>query len=583
MKEYAYVIEDVQEIFPAVYEVLDAQKKLQARHVFVAIYGPAAAEKLMAKLRRAVEQRMPHACVVCAVAMESIVNGRLTHEGVAVSFTLFRSSETAAWLYDFDAMEPGEAGRAFAEVLASEDDVRAIEFISTDDRSGIDAFFGELAALPEEVAVFGGIAENGTEDMPTIFAGDAACGHGVLAIVFTGEDLHVSVSSSFGWKPLGRPMTITRMKNPFTVQSIDHRPAVDVYQTYLGLSMDEDILTEMLTFPLFLHRNGIALARLPQTSEPDGSVRFAGDFFTGEHVQIAYGDPQEILDTADRMQVGMAAFRPEALYFVSCVARKLLLADDTEQELGMSRYLPSAGFYAYSEFLRRQGEFMTANMTFVTIGMREGEKSAGSLVLPKRISHVDTRTDIMRHLVNFVQQVIGELEDANERYRRLARRDLLTGLLNRGTTDETLGQMVEDAARAQEPLSVLMMDIDDFKGINDTCGHAIGDHALKTIARVLREETRDGFDVPGRMGGDEFLVILSRMDERDAHRVAERIRSHIAELESLPGGRRMTTSIGIASLAPGDTAQELYKRADEALYEVKQGGKNGVKAAKRRK
>ena len=421
MKEFSYVIEDIQEIFPAIYEVLSEQKTIQARRSFVAVYGRAASEKLMAKIRRAVQQRMPQACVVGAVAMQSIVDGRLTDDGVAVSFTLYESSDAAAWLYDFDAMDPKEAGRTFAEVLAAEDDVSAIEFISTDDRFGIGAFFDELAAIPEDVAVFGGIAENGTEAMPTIFAGDAACGHGVLAIAFSGPDLHVSVNSSFGWKPLGRVMTITRMKDPFTVQSIDNRPAVEIYQTYLGLAMDEDILTEMLTFPLFLHRNGIALARLPQTSERDGSLHFAGDFFEGERVQIAYGDPQEILDTADCLQVGMAAFHPQAMYFVSCVARSLLLATDTEKELVMSRYAPSAGFYAYSEFLRRGGEFMTANMTLVTIGMREGEKSDAPVKLPERISHVDARTNIMRHLVNFVQQVIGELEDANERYRRLAR------------------------------------------------------------------------------------------------------------------------------------------------------------------
>lgn len=182
----------------------------------------------------------------------------------------------------------------------------------------------------------------------------------MLAIAFSGPDLHVSVNSSFGWKPLGRVMTITRMKDPFTVQSIDNRPAVEIYQTYLGLAMDEDILTEMLTFPLFLHRNGIALARLPQTSE------------------------------------------------------------------------------------------------------------------------------------------------------------------------------------------------------------------------------RDGFDVAGRMGGDEFLVILYRTEEREARFIADRIRKHIESLSPLPGGRKMTTSIGTAALLRGDTAQDLYKRADEALYAAKQSGKNAVATARRK-
>lgn len=102
------------------------------------------------------------------------------------------------------------------------------------------------------------------------------------------------------------------------------------------------------------------------------------------------------------------------------------------------------------------------------------------------------------------------------------------------------------------------------------------------VSRVLQGEVRDGFDVAGRMGGDEFLVILYRTEEREARFIADRIRKHIESLSPLPGGHKMTTSIGTAALLRGDTAQDLYKRADEALYAAKQSGKNAVATARRK-
>ena len=467
-------------------------------------------------------------------------------------------------------------GRKLASFLAGKEHLRAVGLIAAGERLDLEPVFDAFTCVPEDVEVFGGIAEN-RPGSGFLFDAEHACTCGLLVLTFAGKDLSVSVHSSFGWKPLGRPMKITRMKDPFTIQEIDHRPAIEIYQTYLGLGPDEDILTGMLTFPLFLHRDGLTLARHPRSYAPDGSVYYAADFYEGEEVQLAYGDPQEILDTADQLQIGMAQFHPQSIFFVSCVARSLLLEGDTEQELAMSRYAPSAGFYAYGEFLRRKDRILTSNMTLVTVGMREGAPSKVPIELPRRISHVDARTAVMRHLVNFVQQSIGELEEANERYRRLARHDLLTGLFNRGTTDETLAEMVKEAEHEKKPLTVLMMDIDDFKGINDSCGHDEGDRALQIVARILQEQTRKDVDVPGRMGGDEFFVILHATGVEQARQVADRIRAGIEERGLLPGGRRMTASIGGAEFFPGDTPQQLFKRADEALYAAKrQAGKNSV-------
>jgi diguanylate cyclase (GGDEF)-like protein len=137
--------------------------------------------------------------------------------------------------------------------------------------------------------------------------------------------------------------------------------------------------------------------------------------------------------------------------------------------------------------------------------------------------------------------------------------------------------MLSQAQEFGEPLSVLMMDVDDFKTINDSYGHAVGDDTLKTIASVLRKNTRRGTDIPGRWGGDEFFVILPETTRYVAAEIAQRICRSIEQATILPDGTNITASIGVVSADREDTPGTLFKRVDEALYVAKQvRGKNDV-------
>ena len=144
--------------------------------------------------------------------------------------------------------------------------------------------------------------------------------------------------------------------------------------------------------------------------------------------------------------------------------------------------------------------------------------------------------------------------------------------------------MLSQAQEFGEPLSVLMMDVDDFKTINDGYGHAVGDDTLKTIASVLQkntrrgtDNTRRGTDIPGRWGGDEFFVIFSGLASDTAREIAERIARLVESKSVLPDGSRVTVSIGVVTAASDDTPDTLFKRADAALYDAKLiRGKNNV-------
>lgn len=163
--------------------------------------------------------------------------------------------------------------------------------------------------------------------------------------------------------------------------------------------------------------------------------------------------------------------------------------------------------------------------------------------------------------------------------------DQLTGLYNRRYLASHLSAMFDRAYWTGRPLSVMVLDIDHFKGINDTYGHDAGDRVLQHFAERVRQSVRS-MDLACRYGGEEFLIAMPDTDKQAASVVAERIREDVAaQRVVLNGGRdevRITVSIGISSTEDGpkeDTAQKLIKRADEALYQAKSSGRNRVMAS----
>ncbi len=158
--------------------------------------------------------------------------------------------------------------------------------------------------------------------------------------------------------------------------------------------------------------------------------------------------------------------------------------------------------------------------------------------------------------------------------------DALTGIGNRKHFDLALKSAAVAAVDDEEPLSLIMCDIDHFKKFNDTYGHRIGDQVIKVTARVLRENIK-GRDVAVRYGGEEFAVILPHTALRDAVIVADQIRRTLAS-RALMNKRtgesygRITMSLGVSELRPGEPLEQLVKRADEALYQAKREGRNRV-------
>lgn len=182
----------------------------------------------------------------------------------------------------------------------------------------------------------------------------------------------------------------------------------------------------------------------------------------------------------------------------------------------------------------------------------------------------DSEIAILR---SFADLVVGELE-----LRTIAFSDGLTKLMSRRAWHQGMEREIDRAGRYGLDLTLLMLDIDHFKQVNDRYGHDIGDVVLRRIAAVIRAGLRQ-HDLGGRLGGEELAISLVNTSEVAAREVAERIRTEIAALEfdGLPD-LACTTSIGLAQLRPGETIDTLMKRADSALYEAKDRGRNQVRS-----
>ncbi len=195
------------------------------------------------------------------------------------------------------------------------------------------------------------------------------------------------------------------------------------------------------------------------------------------------------------------------------------------------------------------------------------------MVKPFDPSELHVRVGIGKRILTLHEELVA----TKEALRVQAMRDALTGTYNRGETLRRLEEETERTRRERKPLSLIMMDIDHFKKINDTHGHLVGDAVLKETVRRVQSVVRS-YDVVGRFGGEEFLVILPNADGEIAVRVAERIRAAVASRPVIDGAVSVTVTLsaGVATAEAVQAVDALIQSADEALYQAKRTGRNRV-------
>lgn len=178
-------------------------------------------------------------------------------------------------------------------------------------------------------------------------------------------------------------------------------------------------------------------------------------------------------------------------------------------------------------------------------------------------------------MVQDINENVKELMSTMKKYESLALKDSLTGLFNRGGVETEIRNAIDLYKKGGSEISLLMIDLDYFKKINDTYGHAAGDNALKVFGSILRDFTVGKSITAGRWGGEEFVVMLRNVSEEESYNLAEELRKKVEEADFGMVGR-LTCSIGISRLRAEDSFDDIFKRIDRAMYSSKNAGRNKV-------
>lgn len=203
---------------------------------------------------------------------------------------------------------------------------------------------------------------------------------------------------------------------------------------------------------------------------------------------------------------------------------------------------------------------------------------------------VNNLVDSTMRMEKRTKELEGRLKESTEEVRRLQENlelvktqsltDPLTGIANRKALDDSLAKAMEEAKESNEPLAVVLADVDHFKSFNDRWGHQIGDQVLRLFAHVMRQNLK-GRDTPARYGGEEFVIVLPKTELPNARTVAETIRKsiesrHVIRRQTGETLGKITVSFGCAAWRPGESIKDIIERADACLYAAKGNGRNQV-------
>jgi len=552
----------------------------------VQIYCASNTQGQLADIASLISDCLPQAVIAGATTVGEVAYGRLMTGQTVIGFTFFASSQVTSVSMsctDADAHQVGaEIGRRAKETSAN---VAGVLLLSTPLSIDASALLAGLQSTLGGHPVFGGGAgDYGAMKNSSVLCGDKQFEQGAVAVVFSGSELHLDTQTYLGWRPLSRPMRITKVDG-LRVMQVDDQPAFEVYRRYLNIQDNESFFLNALEFPFLLEGDGGLMARVPIAVDQQGGLQFVADIHEGETFRIGYGDMDLVVENSKKLHDAMTQFSPEVIFLYTCGCRRFLMQENVELEtLPFEKTAPTFGFYTYGEFFG-SSNLSLLNSTMVVAGMREGERRTRKIragienhsedALGQPDPYANKHARVMSRLLRFIDTVTSELESSIQEVTKLSITDRLTKLVNRMRLDQVLEEQVKLASRYGTPFSAILLDVDEFKQVNDLHGHVIGDEVLVHVANLLAANTRS-VDIVGRWGGEEFLIIAPNTLIDEAALLAEKLRRVLDSAEFSHIGRK-TASFGLATYRQGDSVEQIVARADAALYEAKRAGRNNVK------
>ena len=543
------------------------------------------------------DEEMPDALYLGCTSHANILDGALSEARIILSCTIFEYETTQVKLLQFPFTEEN-AVEVVDELKAYCDEhtwVSSVEMHATMLGMSVRDFCDEMSELRSDIQVFGGGAYNPRMDEETtvVFSkGNGFSDRGIIFLLMGGSDFHTYSTLIAGWKPLTRKFRVTKAERALLYE-LDGEPAFDIYQRFLKITRSDNLISNTLEFPLFMDYKGVPVLRCPLGVTDDNALVMATEVLENTDVRIAYGDPEMILSSIRHDGQKIADFQPEIIQTFSCAARKAFWGDEniSDETTLLGSIAPTSGFYTSGEFLRMDGEVRNFNITLVLVAMREGGPKNDEIVniQDTRLDNIESeeRIPLIRRFVSFIEATTKELEESKKELeesnrelekvnKKLAYTSITDGLTNLYNRTEIERNIKNSLTKQQSTaLSLIMLDIDNFKTVNDNYGHGEGDRVIVALSDILRDVLKDvGSAYSGRWGGEEFMVLL-QCNVNEAAELAEKIRTEFASVTYETAGPQ-TVSIGVAQVREGENSDALCTRVDNALYTAKANGKNQV-------
>ena len=569
--------------------VVAAWKTGEYRSLLVHIYSGLTDGSASVSAACEIERSLPDALVVGTMSGGEICDGELMSPGILLSAILTETSTINMFRYDGVLDNESHVGSALREDVEGVEDAKALELIFPGTSMNTRELFHELSQCRRDLQIFGGYSGGHELNSEQRFLFDAQGMHpdALVAIVYAGADLHVNMDKVAGWDPLGIPYTVTKAQGHRLIE-LNGRPAAEAYERFLHIDRTRnDNAQAGFESPLISVHNGDECLRSVIHICKDGSVEMHGLALEESQIYMSYGNPGHIIDRVNKRLEVMCAFRPQVILLFSCLVRKQFWLERANLEtMPFAQLASTSGFYTWGEVLRSPatGEVVEHNVTLLSIGFREGDIPKGAATrIRVDDSALQKDASLLARLASFVDASMRELETAhndllvlNKRLTVMAERDALTGLYNRGKTELIINEALDEGAVTGQPTSLIMLDVDHFKHINDSFGHDTGDAVLKEIAELLCRAAQQFENAEaGRWGGEEFFLVFPRVDECEALKVAEELRMRVEHHPFSEVGR-LTISLGVITAQGVVDRRTLFTRVDDALYQAKGLGRNRV-------
>ena len=540
---------------------------------------PAAEE--VGAISKTIRSFFPGALIAGSSSYGVILDGVFVSGDIIVTASFFELPSSMVEVIAYPLAHDGAANMArnLIEKVSARPWVKAIEAMIMNNDESIDEFCHIMSSLPEDIMIFGGESHFGHAlDAPRFVIGPNGdvISWGAVFILFGGDDLHFMMRYVQGWKALGSELTATSFDG-IMLHELDGQPAFELYNRYLRIENDENFLANAIDFPLlFTVGDNTTIVRTPLICTEDGSIVLASTVPPSGRLRIGCGDPEEVLDSIGDCGRRIAGFRPDAILAFSCAGRRMFWsgAGSSRETQPFQGLAPTSGFYTAGELIRVNGQLIEHSSTLVIAAAREGaleDKPAVEFVMPTE-RH---KKSLVSRFAFFIDAAMEELREANHQLEVLSKTDGLTGLANRREIESIIRASCK--LESKNMPSLIMMDLDDFKQINDTYGHREGDEALKRFAHLARrfcEESDYGISI-GRWGGEEFIMLVRDADEQVAAAFANRLREAF-EQQKWDFDVRHTVSMGVTRVRVGEKVDTALSRVDEAMYNAKRAGKNRV-------